>query len=308
MIDRWCLFQRRCDARAWRSVSRVVMRPKAIKGAGALDYYAKLVPAENGAEHWKQGQAAGRGVVEDYYLPLGEAPGEWFGEGAVRFGLAGEGRRDQMAALLDGRDPRDGVLLGQRPRRDGVRAYDLTFSAPKGVSVLAGIVGGETEREVIAAHDAAVKAAVGVLEERATTRAGKNGIHRLDAGGLTTLLVMHRTSRSLDPQLHTHALVFAKVQAADGRWRALDASIVFRAQRLFGAAYQSALRSEMTARLGVEWGEVVKGQAEVAGLDGELLGAFSRRSEQVARAAERRLEVWRGEHPGREPSERSGRS
>jgi conjugative relaxase-like TrwC/TraI family protein len=281
-----------------------MMRPKAIKGAGALDYYAKLVPPENGSERWAERQAGGRGVVEDYYLPLGEAPGEWFGEGAVRLELSGAGRRDQMAALLDGRDPRNGQRLGQRPRPDGVRAYDLTFSAPKGVSVLAGIVGGETEREVIAAHDEAVKAALGVLEERATTRAGKNGIHRLDAGGLTSLLVRHRTSRSLDPQLHTHALVFAKVQAADGRWRALDASIVFRAQRLFGAAYQSALRTEMTTRLGVEWGEIVKGQAEVAGLDDALLAAFSKRAEQVARAAERRLEVWRREHPGREPSER----
>ncbi len=60
----------------------------------------------------------------------------------------------------------------------------------------------------------------------------------------------------------------------------------------------------MTTRLGVEWGDVVKGQAKIAGLDGELLGPFSRRSEQVARAAERRPEVWRREHPGSEPSER----
>jgi conjugative relaxase-like TrwC/TraI family protein len=281
-----------------------MMRPKAIKGAGALDYYAQLVPKENGLERWELGQAEGRGAVEDYYLPLGESPGTWFGEGAARLGLAGDGRRDQMAALLAGCDPRTGESLGQRPRPDGVRAYDLTFSAPKGVSILAGIVGGETERQVVASHDAAVTAALGVLEERATTRAGKNGIHRLDAGGLTSLLVRHRTSRSLDPQLHTHALVFAKVRATDGRWRALDASIVFRAQRLFGAAYQSALRSEMTTRLGVEWGAVDKGQAEVDGLDPELLAAFSRRSEQVAKAAERRFAAWRREHPGREPSER----
>ena len=219
-------------------------------------------------------------------------------------GLEGDGHRAQMALLLDGVDPRTGEQLGQKPRPDGVRAYDLTFSAPKGVSVLAGIVGGDTEREVIASHDAAVKAALGVLEERATTRSGKNGIHRVDAGGLTSLLVRHRTSRSLDPQLHTHALVFAKVPSADGRWRALDAGIVFRAQRMFGAAYQSALRSELTTRLGVEWGEVTKGQADVAGLDPELLGAFSHRSEQVARAAEQRLAAWRLEHPGREPTER----
>jgi len=222
----------------------------------------------------------------------------------VQLGLEGDGHRDQMGRLLDGRDPVSGVALGQRPRPDGVRAYDLTFSAPKSVSVLAGLVGGDTEREVIGAHDAAVTAALGVLEERATTRGGKNGVNRLDAGGLTGLLVRHRTSRERDPQLHTHALVFAKVQGPDGRWRALDAGIVFRAQRMFGAAYQSALRSEMTARLGVQWGPVEKGQADLVGFDQELLQAFSTRSEQVARAAGEGLAAWRDTHPGREPSER----
>lgn len=280
------------------------MRPKAIKGAGALDYYAKLVPEQNGQELWERNQAAGLGAVEDYYLPLGETPGEWFGAGAHELGLEGDGHRDQMGALLEGLDPTTGEKLGQKPRTDGVRAYDLTFSAPKSVSVLAGIAGGETERQVIASHDAAVKAALGTLEERATTRTGKNGIHTVDAGGITSLLVRHRTSRSLDPQIHTHALVFAKVQSADGKWRALDGSIVFRAQRMFGAAYQSALRSEMTTRLGVEWGDVVKGQADLVGLDPELLEAFSTRSQQVSEAAERRLEAWRAEHPGREPTER----
>jgi len=280
------------------------MRPKAIKGAGAVDYYAQLVPGQDRQEGWERAQAEGRGAVEDYYLPLGETPGRWWGAGAVQLGLEGDGHRDQMGRLLDGLDPVSGVALGQRPRPDGVRAYDLTFSAPKSVSVLAGLVGGETEREVIGAHDAAVAAALGVLEERATTRGGKNGVNRLDAGGLTALLVRHRTSRERDPQLHTHALVFAKVQGPDGRWRALDAGIVFRAQRMFGAAYQSALRSEMTVRLGVEWGPVEKGQADLVGFDEELLQAFSTRSEQVARAAGEGLSVWRDAHPGREPSER----
>ena len=168
------------------------MRPKAIKGAGAVDYYAQLVPAEEERERWERAQAEGRGAVEDYYLPLGETPGRWWGAGAVALGLEGDGHRDQMGRLLDGLDPVSGVALGQRPRPDGVRAYDLTFSAPKSVSVLAGLVGGETEREVIGAHDAAVAAALGVLEERATTRGGKNGVNRLDAGGLTALLVRHR--------------------------------------------------------------------------------------------------------------------
>src|SRR5258708_7564058 len=235
------------------------MRPTAIRGSNAVDYYTALVPDEADEGEWAAAKQEREGRVEDYYLPIGEAAGEWWGAGADALGLSGPGARNEMAALVDGRDPETGGQLGRPPRQDGVRAFDLTFSAPKTVSVLLGLLGGEAERAGLAAHDAAVQAALSVLEERATTRAGKNGVERLDAAGLTVLLVRHRTSRALDPQLHTHALAFAKVQGPDGRWRALDARIVFRAQRTFGAIYQSALRSELTRALGVEWGDVTKG-------------------------------------------------
>jgi hypothetical protein len=138
---------------------------------------------------------------------------------------------------------------------------------------------------------------------RTTTRGGKDGVERLDAAGLSVLLVRHRTSRALDPQLHTHALVFAKVQGPDARWRALDARVVFRAQRMFGAIYQSALRSELTRALGVRFGEVSKGQAEIADL-AELVEAFSTRSVQIKGRLERKLIEWRQRHPEREPSQR----
>jgi conjugative relaxase-like TrwC/TraI family protein len=279
------------------------MRPTAIRGSGAIDYYTALVPDEADAGEWAAAKQDGAGIVEDYYLPIGEAAGEWWGAGAGALGLAGPGTRGQMAALLDGRDPRNGERLGQRPRPDGVRAFDLTFSAPKTVSVLLGLLGGDAERAGLAAHDAAVRAALGVLEERATTRGGKDGVQRLDAAGLTVLLVRHRTSRALDPQLHTHALVFAKVQGPDARWRALDARVVFRAQRTFGAIYQSALRSELTRALGVRFGEVSKGQAEIADLV-ELVEAFSTRSVQIKDRLEQKLIEWRQRHPEREPSQR----
>jgi conjugative relaxase-like TrwC/TraI family protein len=89
--------------------------------------------------------------------------------------------------------------LGRRLRSGGVRGFDLTFSAPKSVSVLAAICGGVVERAVIAAHDEAVRAVIEAIEERATTRSGANGIYRSDVTGVAALLVRHRTSRTLDP-------------------------------------------------------------------------------------------------------------
>jgi conjugative relaxase-like TrwC/TraI family protein len=278
-----------------------MMRPTRIRGVGALSYYLKLI-RERQAEPSLDAAEADSGL-EDYYLAGGETSSEWFGQSAKALGLQGAGTRAQMAALLDGRHPVSGEQLGQRPRPDGVRAYDLTFSAPKSVSVLASLLGSDGERFVVRAHDEAVRAALGMLQGRATTRAGKNGTRRLEADGLTTLLVRHRTSRTLDPQLHTHVLLFAKVQGSDGRWRALDGSILFRAQRTFGAVYQSALRSELTATLGVNWEPVSKGQAEIAGLD-ELTALFSRRSDQIAERVAEKLAEFGQRHAGREPTER----
>ncbi len=279
-----------------------MMRPHAIRGDRAVGYYVTELPGPEYTGPWAQSMEDG-GNVDDYYLPAGEAAGSWWGDGTKVLGLEGEANRRQMAALLAGRHPQTGEALGRAPRSDGVRAYDLTFSAPKTVSVLAAFTGGRSEQVLLEAHDNAVKVALRMLEERASTRAGKNGVTRLETGGLTVLLVRHRTSRSLDPQLHSHALVFAKVQGSDGRWRALDASIVFRAQRTFGAVYQAALRSELTRAAGVRWGPVIKGQAEIEGLE-ELVDTFSKRHAQVMKLAERKLAGWAARHPDREPTAR----
>ena len=59
------------------------------------------------------------------------------------------------------------------------------------------------------------------------------------------------TSRADDPQLHTHAVISAKVQTDDGRWLALDARYLKRHQRMLGGLYQSVLRAELTHRYGV---------------------------------------------------------
>ncbi len=272
-----------------------MMRPTAIKGARAVAYYDTLVP--------DQEQVVSGERVEDYYLSTDEQPGVWWGAAAGELGLVGEGSRDEFHALMDGLDPRSGEPLGRRQRRDGVRGFDLTFSAPKSVSVLSAVCGEEVERAMVEAHDAALAAVMGAIEERATTRSGTDGVYRVDVTGLAALLVRHRTSRALDPQLHTHAVVAAKVKSVDGRWRALDAAMVFRDQRTLGAIYQAALRAELTARLGVAWGPVVKGQAEILGVEERLLEAFSRRAGQVQRRLRGKLAAF-ARAEGRDPSRR----
>ena len=109
------------------------------------------------------------------------------------------------------------------------------------------------------------------------------------------------TSRADDPQIHTHAVISAKVQTADGRWLALDARYLKRHQRMLGGLYQSVLRAELTHRLGVDWRPIVNGQAEIAGVPDELLAVFSKRTADIDEALADKLDDFR-HREGREPS------
>ena len=89
--------------------------------------------------------------AEDYYAGEGEAPGEWLGDAARELGLQGDVDAEQLTAMLTGRNPLNSEpLLSMRGvRGDGaVPGFDLTFSAPKSVSLLWGLGGPVAALEV----------------------------------------------------------------------------------------------------------------------------------------------------------------
>lgn len=230
--------------------------------------------------------------VEDYYLGSGEAPGRWRGAGATRMGLAGEVDAGVFRQVLSGVDPADGVRLVRAgtPKRPRLPGLDLTFSAPKSVSVLYGLGGPDVSGEVVEAHEAATAAALGYLEAHACfTRRRVGGVVEQVAGeGLVVAGFRHRTSRAGDPSLHTHCLVANLVEAVDGGWGALDMRVVFAHSRTAGFVYQAVLRGELTARLGVSWRPVRNGHADIDGIDPEVLRGFSRRRQQIEATLEAR--------------------
>jgi conjugative relaxase-like TrwC/TraI family protein len=181
-----------------------------------------------------------------------------------------------------------------------VSGFDATFSAPKSLSVWWALTGDD---RLLEAHDVAVTAALTHLERfGSTTRVRSNGgrLHP-DTNGLTIATFRQTTSRADDPQIHTHAVISAKVQTPDGRWLALDARYLKRHQRMLGGLYQSVLRAELTHRCGVDWGPIVNGQAEIAGVPNELLDVFSKRSVAISAAMVTKLDEFR-QREGREPS------
>ncbi len=173
---------------------------------------------------------------------------------------------------MDGRDPLDGELLGTRHTDRTVRGFDVTCSAPKSVSVLYAIGDDQVRKEVLDAHDAAVAAAFGWVEDRAHCRYRVNGeIWTVDADGIIAAAFRQHTSRAHDPQIHTHLVIANRVMAPDGRWLALDARTLKHDQRTVSALYAAGLRAELTARLGVRWKPVENGLAEMADAPEEVL-------------------------------------
>jgi conjugative relaxase-like TrwC/TraI family protein len=223
--------------------------------------------------------------AEDYYVGGPEAAGEWLGRGARALGLDGVVDGEELHRLLAGEDPLSGAEL----RRSGsVAAFDVTFSAPKSVSVLFGVGVEQMQAAIRDAHERAVKDAFRYFEDAVSVaRRGAGGARRIEGQGLTAAAFLHRTSRAGDPQLHTHVVLANLVPGVDGRWSALDGRLVYGHARTAGFLYQAALRAELSRSIGVSWGPVVNGAAELDGVPAPVLRAFSRRRAEIERAMAR---------------------
>jgi conjugative relaxase-like TrwC/TraI family protein len=254
------------------------------RGLGLVLSIGKLAAGQ--ASYYERQVAQGR---DDYYSGRGEAPGEWVGRGSSALGLSGRVQAAQFNALMAGRDPSDQAL--ERGLRDSrgepkVVGFDLTFSAPKSVSVLFATADEQTAGALVAAHETAVRAALEYVEDEAVrVRRGKAGAIVEAGEGVVAAAYRHRMSRSLDPQLHTHVVCANVARGRDGRWTALDGRQLYEHAKTAGYLYQAHLRGEVRERLGLEWGPVSKGAADLRALPAEVLSVFSRRRQEIVEAA-----------------------
>jgi conjugative relaxase-like TrwC/TraI family protein len=250
--------------------------------------------------------AAVRDGEEDYYTKPGEAPGYWLGSLAGELGLAGAVDADDYGAILAGQNPSTGATLVARPQRriyhgpDGrerksepTLGYDLRFSAPKSVSLLWAIGSPEVREIVLEIQAEAVAAGIARLEREACWVArGKAGKELERGAGFVSMGFLHRSSRAGDPALHTHVVTSNMTRAlSDGRWLSLAnpkrSSPLHRDAKAAGHVFQAVMRAGITRRLGLEWGEVKNGYADLLVFSREEIEHFSqRRAEIVERLAE----------------------
>lgn len=137
---------------------------------------------------------------EEYYTGSGESPGFWLGEGARRLGLEGAVDPDDLRHVFAGISPGGEILTaGRVDEAKRVAGFDLTWSAPKSVSLLFGLSDPATSAMVRGVHEDAVDQALGYLERHALrVRRGAGGENAIGAEGLVAAAFTHRTSRAGD--------------------------------------------------------------------------------------------------------------
>src|SRR5437763_14673819 len=86
---------------------------------------------------------------QDYYSAGQTVVGQWHGQGARMLGLAGEVTKDQFGALADNIHPMTGERLTLRHKENRIPGYEITFSAPKSISLIYGLTGDERIKAAI---------------------------------------------------------------------------------------------------------------------------------------------------------------
>ncbi len=193
-----------------------------------------------------------------------------------------------------------------------VAGYDFTFSVPKSVSALWGVVDAGTQALIVDAHHEAVAEVLAFLErEVATTRrgidAGDGAVAQADIVGIMATAFDHWDSRMGDPQLHTHVVISNKVKTTkDGRWRSLDGRPLHAAVVALSEHYNAVLADRITRTFGIEWEQRDRGRNhnpawELAPVSEDLIREFSSRSHEIEIEKDRLIEEYVAQH-GRRPS------
>jgi conjugative relaxase-like TrwC/TraI family protein len=237
-----------------------------------------------------------------YYAEEGRTVGRWRGELSEHFGLSGAVNREDFERLCEGQDPRTGEqlvrhvrphgrtnLYGDEIKTGGHRAgCDITFSAPKSVS-LAALVGGD--EGIKEAHAEAVIEALREVEKYIQARPGGNAKAET-TGKLLFASFEHDAARPdkrdgyAAPDLHTHNFTFNLTLTKEGKIKPVQPFELYRCQK-YGTAVYRAVLAERLQRLGYEIDvDRRTGAPEIRGISREYIEAASPRQRDIKEAAE----------------------
>ncbi len=223
--------------------------PKAGALLGVSDRYLRRLATETASHHAEQARA----------VAAGQSPPESPSTYLIASQEAGGSRWQVTRAEVE-------RFALERKVPAAVVGYDLTFSAPKSVSILWARADTAGQAGIVAAIDKAVAVGMAYMQEQAAW-VGR-GNNRSRAPGLVAADYVHATSRALDPQLHHHVVVANMAERPDGAIRALDGRPLYAHAKTAGYLAAAELRHELSSSMGVAWEDVERGLADVAGVGG----------------------------------------
>lgn len=245
---------------------------------------APIRSAAHAANYFEQSDHA------DYYTLDEVCPSRWLGEASSMLGINNQVvTPERFKRYLTGNIAGERIgceRLGQWQHKPG---FDLVFSPPKSVSMVS-LVGGDAR--VISAEEKAVEKAVCWLENNAAftrvhyrNRQGGDVYEHALTRNLLAAVFRHETSRSLDPQLHSHVVALNATRRSDGQWRSLESRHLYALQKEAGLVYRQALSASLR-QLGYELEVHGSDNFEIAGVPKSAIDAFSQRRSVVNKLLE----------------------
>lgn len=218
---------------------------------------------------------------ENYYLKDRQGGvGLWYGSGAEILHLKSTVKAEEFERILSGELSRY-IKLGRMKngQLEHAPGLDLTFSAPKSVSIAAEVLGDE---RIYGIHEAAVKSVLNYVEKNLLyvrqTHEGKKSYNKVVS--MVCALFMHHTSRNLDPQLHTHCILANALHIGDGKWASGYFKNVFDEKVMLGELYRNELAGGLR-RIGYNMHISDQMIFEIDGISQEAIEVFSTRSHEI---------------------------
>jgi conjugative relaxase-like TrwC/TraI family protein len=251
-----------------------MMTPSRIKSAaGASEYYAQ-------DDYYTHGEAGAPGLV-------------WGGKGAEDLGLTGLVDKDDLQAILEGRNPDpNGPALTQSENKEKHHpGWDFTFAVPKSVTLL--VIAAERSDPELAGRLRehiwnANATAMGYLEENhAVTRVREEDgkVREILTGNLVYGSVMHITTRGGDPHIHVHNPIANTTKNPEtGEYGALETRHMYKWQKNTSLVAARELQAAIMKE-GFDIERTGEMAWEVVAVDKRLVTEFSSRSTEIDAAS-----------------------
>ena len=206
---------------------------------------------------------------------------QWYGRGAETLRFNGQISTVEYNNAYQGLDSQGNPLRQRQSGKKYNPGRDITLSAPKSVTLL-GLV--KEDKAVIQAHDKAVSSTLNYIERNCIfTRTGKGGANHLQTDNALFAVFQHDDNRNLDPQLHSHCVIFNQTQGADGKWRSMDNRQLYQQKMTIGMVYHHELGRRLQT-LGYELNWNRDGTFDVRGYSKSQLKEFSTRQQEIEKA------------------------